>query len=288
MKSPVPVVKRTLTSAFAGFSDDELMTRAAALAFYSSVSFAPVLILLVWMLSILHSGGQQQLATMLTGMIGAGAADAIQAVVTSAREHPRGGNIAGLVGIGVTLFGASAVFAQLQGALNRIWRVESEPGMAIGAWLRARARGLALLGGIGFMMIVTFVVSAIVQVVVPDDTRTWAIIEYVLSAVVFVVAFGAMYRVLPDAKIHWRDALRGGALTTVLFLAGKWVIGLYISHSDVGGAYGSAGALVVLLTWVYYAAVIVLMGAELTHALMLARGERSQPSEHAVKEAAAE
>ena len=286
MKSIAKLVKRTVTSAFSGFLDDELMTRAAALAFYSSVSFAPVLILLVWMLSILHSDGQQQLAAMLTGMIGSRAAEAIQAVVTSAREHPHAGNMAGLVGIGVTLFGASAVFAQLQGSLNRIWQVEAQPGAAIGAWLRARARGLALLGGIGFMMIVTFVISALVQLVVPGDTRMWEVIEYLLSAVVFVLAFGAMYRVLPDAHIHWRDALRGGALTALLFLAGKWAIGLYISHSDVGGAYGSAGALVVLLTWVFYASVIVLMGAELSHALMVARGERAQPAAQASKNVA--
>ena len=284
MKSIWTLIRRTVISAFSGFNDDELMTRAAALAFYSSVSFAPVLILLVWMLSILHSDGQQQLAATLTGMIGTGAADAIQAVVASAREHPHGGNIAGLFGILVTLVGASAVFAQLQGALNRIWRVESQPGNAIGAWLRARARGLALLGGIGFMMIVTFVVSAIVGLIVPGDTLAWEIIEYLFSAVVFVLAFGAMYRVLPDAKIHWRDALQGGALTTLLFLAGKWAIGQYISHSDVGGAYGSAGALVVLLTWVFYAAVIVLMGAELSHALMVARGERTSPVEYAAKQ----
>ena len=280
------LIKRTVTTALSGFGDDELMTRAAALAFYASVSFAPVLILLVWMLSALHSDGQQQLATMLTGMIGTSAADAIQAVVTSAREHPHGGNIAGLVGLVVTLVGASAVFAQLQGALNRIWRVEPRPGHAIGAWLRARARGLALLGGIGFMMIVTFVVSAVLQLAVPGETLAWGLIEYLLSAVVFVLAFGAMYRVLPDARIHWRDALQGGALTTALFLIGKWGIGLYIEHSDVGGAYGAAGALVVLLTWVFYASVIVLMGAELTHALMRARGERAKPVEHAVNDEA--
>lgn len=287
MKSIWPLLKRTVTSAFSGFSDDELMTRAAALAFYSSVSFAPVLILLVWLLSILHSDGQQQLAATLTGMIGTGAAGAIQAVVSSAREHPHGGNMAGLFGILVTLVGASAVFAQLQGALNRIWGVKSQPGNAIGAWLWARARGLALLGGIGFMMLVTFVVSAIVGLIVPGDTRAWEIIEYLISAVIFVLAFGAMYRVLPDAKIDWRDAFQGGALTAVLFLAGKWAIGLYIAYSDVGGAYGSAGAVVVLLTWVFYAAVIVLMGAELSHALMVARGQRTHPDEHAATKDAA-
>ncbi len=279
----VALVKRTVMSAVSGFNDDELMTRAAALAFYASVSFAPVLILLVWVLSSLHSEWQQQLAASLTGMIGAQAADAVQAVINSARDHPHGGNIADLVGLGVTLFGASAVFAQLQGSLNRIWRVEAQPGAAIGAWLMARARALALLGGIGFMMIVTFVVSGVIQLVVHGDTLAWQIIEYALAAVVFVLAFGAMYRVLPDAHIHWRDALKGGALTAALFLVGKWAIGLYIGHSDVGGAYGSAGALVVLLTWVFYASIIVLMGAELTHALMEARGERTKPEEQADK-----
>ena len=282
MRSMTALIKRTVTTAFSGFGDDELMTRAAALAFYASVSFAPVLILLVWLLSALHSGGQQQLAATLTAMIGPSATDAIQAVLTSAQQHPRGGNIAGLIGIVVTLVGASAVFAQLQGALNRIWRVELPAGHAISAWLRTRARGLALLGGIGFMLIVTFVASAALKLVVPGDTLAWQILEYVLSAIVFVFAFGAMYRVLPDAKIHWRDALRGGALTTLLFLVGQWGIGVYLAHSDVGGAYGAAGALMVLLTWVFYAAVIVLMGAELTHALMRARGERARPVEHAV------
>lgn len=277
----IGLVKRTVMSAVSGFNDDELMTRAAALAFYASVSFAPVLILLVWVLSSLHSEWQQQLAASLTGMIGTQASDAVQAVITSAREHPHGGNIAGLVGLGVTLFGASAVFAQLQGSLNRIWKVEPKPGAAIGAWLLARARALALLGGIGFMMIVTFVVSGAIQLLVRGDTVAWMIIEYVLSAVVFVLAFGAMYRVLPDARIHWRDALKGGTLTAALFLVGKWAIGLYIAHGDVGGAYGSAGALVVLLTWVFYASVIVLMGAELTHGLMAARGEQTAPDEHA-------
>lgn len=279
----VGLVKRTVMSAVSGFNDDELMTRAAALAFYASVSFAPVLILLVWVLSSLHSEWQQQLSASLTGMIGVQASDAVQAVITSARKHPHGGNIAGLVGLGVTLFGASAVFAQLQGSLNRIWRIEPHPGVAIGAWLLARARALALLGGIGFMMIITFVVSGVIQLVLRGDTIAWQIIEYSLSAVVFVLAFGAMYRVLPDAKIHWRDALRGGALTALLFLIGKWAIGVYISHSDVGGAYGSAGALIVLLTWVFYASLIVLMGAELTHGLMAARGEPTKPEAQAEK-----
>jgi membrane protein len=106
-------------------------------------------------------------------------------------------------------------------------------------------------------------------------------VEYAISAAVFFIAFGAMYRILPDAYIHWQDAARGGLLTTLLFLAGKYAIGVYIDHARIGGAYGPAGAIVVLLTWVYYASIIVLLGAELTHGLAAARGTAVVPDEHA-------
>jgi membrane protein len=130
-------------------------------------------------------------------------------------------------------------------------------------------------------MIVSFVVSTAIGIFVPADSLAWTIAERIISVLVFIAAFGAMYRVLPDARIAWADAWRGALLTTVLFIAGKWAIDLYIRHASVGGAYGSAGALVVLLTWVYYAAIIVLMGAELTHGLSVARGEPVKPQPQA-------
>lgn len=283
MKFTLATLKRTVMSAADGFSDDELMTRAAALAFYAALSFAPLLILLVWLVSTLHAGWQQQLSDAMTGMVGARAADAVNGVINSAKNHPRTGDVAGIIGIAVTLFSASAVFAQLQGTLNRVWRVKPKPGAAVGAWLRTRAHALALLGGIAFMMIISFVISGIIKAVVPGDTLAWQIIEDVVSAVVFIVAFGAMYKVLPDARIDWFDAFIGALLTALLFIAGKFAIGLYIDHSDVGGAYGPAGAFVVLLTWVYYTSIIVLMGAELTRGMADARGKPIRPSAHAVE-----
>ncbi len=275
--------KLTVQSAAAGFSDDELLTRAAALAFYSALSFAPLLVLLIWLVSMLHSGWDARLLDALNGMVGPRAADAVKGIMDSAKARPQTGNIAGIIGLLVTLFGASAVFAQLQGTLNRVWRVKPKPGAAVGQWVRTRAHALALLIGIGFLLVISFVLSGIIEAVVPGNTLAWLVIEDAISTVVFVMVFGAMYKVLPDALIEWSDALGGGLLTAILFIVGKFGIGLYISHSNVGGAYGPAGAFVVLLTWVYYSSIIVLMGAELTRGLADARGKPIRPSAHAVE-----
>ncbi len=276
-------IKRTIVSAVEGFSDDELMTRAAALSFYAALSFAPLLLLLVWLVSMLHPAWQGELSEALAGVVGERAAEALNVVIESAKSHPKLGDLAGIIGIGVTLFGASAVFAQLQATLDRVWRVKAKPGEAVGAWLRARARAFALLGGIAFMMIISFLVSALIQALVRGEGMVWKMAEYAISVLVFVTAFGAMYKVLPDALISWSEALIGAVLTTVLFLAGKYAIGLYIQYANVGGAYGPAGAFIVLLTWTYYSSIIVLMGAELTRGVADARGKPIQPSEHAVR-----
>lgn len=276
-------IKRTVVSAVDGFSDDELMTRAAALSFYAALSFAPLLLLLVWIVSMLHPEWQGELSEALAGVVGTRAAEALDAVIASAKSHPKLGDIAGIIGIGVTLFGASAVFAQLQGTLDRVWRVKPKPGAAVSAWLRARARAFALLGGIAFMMIVSFLVSAAIQTLVRGDGTTWQIVEYAISVVVFVAAFATMYKVLPDAVIDWSEAIIGAVLTTALFLLGKYAIGLYIQYSDVGGAYGPAGAFIVLLTWTYYSSIIVLLGAELTRGVADARGKPIRPNAHAVE-----
>jgi membrane protein len=271
----------TLRSAVAGFGDDELTTRAAALAFYSALSFAPMVVLLLWALAALRPQWQGELIASLGNMVGKQGADAVQLVIQNARSRPALGNLAGLIGLGVTLFSASAVFAQLQATLNRIWRLRVRPERAVSAWLRARARAFGLLVGLAFLLIVSFAVSGLIRALVPGETLLWSLAENLVSLAVFAVAFGAMYRVLPDAEIAWSDAVRGALLTTVLFLVGKFFIGLYIAHASVGGAYGPAGAIVVLLTWVYYAAVVVLLGAELTHGLSLARGHAVRPDPHA-------
>lgn len=282
MKRLLTIIRRTSVSALSGFSDGELMTRAAALAFYSALSFAPLLILMVWVFSLLHNGWQRDLTDLLTSVVGKGAADAITDVIYNATSRPRVGNITGIIGIVVMLFAASAVFAQLQATLNRVWRVRSKPGAAVSAWLRARAYAFALLVGMAFMLIVSFVVSGIIHFIVPRHTLAWQVSENVLSLLIFVVIFGTIYKVLPDAKIDWLDALNGAVLTAVLFMAGKFAIGLYIGHSSAERIYGPAGAFVVVLTWVYYSSIIVLVGAQLTRALADARGKQIASTDRSI------
>jgi len=243
----MPVFKRLIKATVAGFGDNELMTRAAALAFYAALSVAPMLLLLVWTLSSLHPGLEAQLTDALRTTVGEKASASLEAVITRAHEHPRLGHLAGIIGMGVTLFSASAVFAQLQGTLNRVWRVKPKPGEAVGAWLRARARAFAVLGGLAFLLIISFVVSALIQGVFGGEGVVWTAAKYVVSVFVFAGAFTLMFRVLPDATIDWSDALLGACLTTGLFLAGEFGIGFYVAHSDVGGAYGPAGAFDVLM-----------------------------------------
>lgn len=265
-------IRATVRHAIAGFDEDELFTHAAAIAYYSALSMAPLIVLILWLLSLLRPQWQSQLQTVLPSFMGDEAAKAIVLVIDNAKTRPTLGNIAGILSVAVTLFSASAVFAQLQGALNRIWRVRDVSRNVIGIWLKARARAFALVIGIAFLLIISFAVSALIHLMIPYGSTAWSIVEYILSLAVFVVAFGAMYRVLPDTDITWWDAAWGALLTTVLFILGKFAIEFYIGHASVGGAYGPAGAVVVMLTWVYYASFVVLMGAELTHGLAVARG----------------
>lgn len=265
----------TVRYAIDGLGDDELSTHAAAIAFYSALSVAPIMLLVLWILSLLGPHWQQQLDGALSEMMGDNAAATIIAVVNSAKSRPTLGNIAGLLGIGVTLFSASAVFTQLRSTLNRIWHIPAAGHSVIGSWIKARARAFGLLTGVAFLLIVSFAASALIHLSMPGETAAWSAVEYLLSLVIFVTTFAAMYRILPDTRIAWRDAFWGGLLTTVLFILGKFAIELYIQHARIGGAYGPAGGLIVLLTWLYYVSFVVLLGAKLTHGIARARAERS-------------
>lgn len=276
------VVKRTLRNTIHGFNDDELMTRAAALAFYSALSFAPLMVLLLWLVASLAPTLQTRLLETLFELTGPQAAESAELVIRNAQSRPRIGNVAGLISLAVTLFGATAVFAQLQRALNRVWQVRPRPGRALRGWLLTRLHALGLLLTLAFLLIVSFASSVLIAMFVPGGTWLWRAVEAVTSLVVFTLVFASIFKVLPDAVIAWRDTLVGAVLTALLFALGKLGIGLYLDHSSVGGAYGPAGAVIVLLVWVYYAATILLLGAELTQGAVEARGRAIRPRPHAV------
>lgn len=281
MLKSIKVTLRTIKNVIKGFGDDELMTRAAALSFYSALSFAPLLVLLLWIVASMSSVWQDKLVVELTGMVGEQAGGAVKLVIDNAAARPGFGSWAGWISLGVTLLGASAVFAQLQNALNRAWGVRPRAGRAILGWLRSRAQAVGLLLSIAFLLIISFVASAGIALFAHHDSWIARSLEAVVSFAIFAFVFAAMYKLLPDAIIDWFDASVGAVLTALLFVGGKFGIGLYLDRSNVGGAYGSAAGVIVLLVWVYYSAIILLLGAELTQAVAEARGAPIKPAAHA-------
>lgn len=274
-------VTRLFRKVFSGFWDDELFTRAAALAFYSAFSFAPVLVLVLWAVSAIRPGIEQQLTQAMAAIVGNEGAEAARLVIHSAKDRPQLGHLLGVVGLGITLFSASAVFGQMQATLNRVWNVQPAPAKALTGWLLARARAIGVLVGVGFLMVMSFALTTLITLLVPSGSLWWLALENIVALFTLWLAFGAMYRFLVDAHVAWRDAVRGGLLTALLFMGGKFLIALYIEKSKVGGAYGPASAIVVLLMWVYYASLIVLMGAEFSHGLAEERGDIASPEAHA-------
>jgi len=258
------------------------MTRAAALAFYTALSFAPMLVLALWLVSLFDPAMQARVTDGLTGLVGDQAATTAELVIANAQSRPSVGTMAGLLSIAVTLFAASAVFAQLQATLNRVWDVETRPGRAWLGWLRSRAQAAGMLLTLVLLVTISFAISGLIALYVPGQVLAWRGVEAILTFIVFVGVFTSVYVMLPDVIIRWSDALVGACLTTVLFVLGKFAIGVYLDHSDVGGAYGPAGAVVVLLVWVYYAGVVILLGAELTRVVMAAHGRKVVPRMHAV------
>jgi membrane protein len=224
-------------------------------------------------------------------LVGKEGAAAVDAILSSKPNYPPT-RLTTYLGIGVLVFGATGVFAQLQDALNTVWGVVPAPGFgkhALLSFLRQRFVSFAMVLGISFLLMVSLVLSAGLAVVRNVIDRrfetmaiTWTIAHNVTSIVIVTILFAMIFKILPDAKVPWRDVWVGAVLTSLLFTAGKFVIGLYLGNASVGRAYGGAGSVVVLLVWVYYSAQIVFLGAEFTHEYAKVRGSRVVPEDHAV------
>ena len=276
------VALRVLKDAFKGFLQHDAMSLAAALSFYTLLSFAPLLVLSLWFGSLLGYDAQQTILGEIADMAGPDARQAAQAVFDNAVERPRLGSIAGIIGIGVVLVGATTVFAQLQSALNRIWRIRAEPRNALWGWLRQRVLSIGVIGAVVFVLVVSLVASSLLGVLLDHQGTLWDTVNQIVTTAVFALLFALLFRYLPDARLPWHRTLRGGVVTAILFALGKWLIGYYLASGNVGSAYGAASSLVILLVWVYYSGAIFLFGAEVVRAWALERGESIEPTAYAV------
>ncbi|HLF12752.1 MAG TPA: YihY/virulence factor BrkB family protein, partial [Gammaproteobacteria bacterium] len=272
-----------------GFYSNDAFQLAAAIAYYSLLSMAPLLLIVVSIAGVFFADGlvHTKLIEQMHGLIGAEGAQLTETVIrnTGSEEQSR---LSLILGSALTLFGATTVFSQLQTALNRVWHVEAEPSNAIWNFVRHRLLSFALVLSIGFLLMVSLVTSALLAAAheymnsaVSGAAFLWAVLDLGMSLGLATVLIGLMFKYLPDAEVQWRDTWLGGFVTSILFVAGKSAIGLYLGQASVASSFGAAGSVVVFMIWVYYASLIVLFGAEITHAVAHNRGAKVVPSQHA-------
>lgn len=272
------------------WTEDKVPRHGAALAYYTGLSLLPLLIVIMAIIGLIfgQEAAQGYIIQQMRDLLGPQGGDAIQDMIRRA-DQPDTGLMATILGTATLLFAASGVFAQLQDSLNTIWGVGPKPGRGIWGILRDRFISFSALLGTGFLLLVSLVLSAGLAALgkwygrwLPLPELVLQAMDLALSLVVLTGLFAMMFKVLPDAKMAWRDVWMGAALTAVLFTLGKFVIGLYLGKSDIASPYGTAGSMIVLLVWVYYSAQILLFGAEFTQIHANAAGARVRPKAHAI------
>ncbi|PLC07437.1 hypothetical protein CY658_10815 [Variovorax sp. RO1] len=259
--------------AFASWSNDYAPSMGAALAYYTVFSIAPLLLIVIAVAGLVfgQEAARGEIFAQLSGLMGEQGAAAVQGMLQAVNK-PTEGIVATVVGIALLIVGATTVFGELQDALDRIWRAPARTrNKGVFNMLRVRLLSFSMIMGIGFLLMVSLVASAALAALGKwwsPMFGAWAtlaqVVNFVFSFAMVTVIFAMIYKIMPRAKVQWRDVWVGAAVTALLFTVGKHLIGLYIGKSSVASGYGAAGSLVVVLVWVYYSAQIFLLGAEFT------------------------
>jgi membrane protein len=266
VKSIWIIVKET----FEAYIDDNALSRGAAIAYYTVLSIGPLLVIAIAIagLAFGQEAAQGAIVGQLRGMMGDQAAELIQTAIKSA-SNKSSGIIATVVGIATLLVTASGVFGELQATLNTIWKAQPKGG--VGGILKARAASLGLVATLGFLLIISLVVSAALHAVgrylnvfLPGTATLLQIANVAVSFLIVSALFAAVYKILPDRRLRWKDVGIGALATGALFEVGKTLIGMYIGSSSMATSYGAASSLVIILVWIYYSSQIFLLGAEFT------------------------
>ena len=264
--------------------DDYAPSMGAALAYYTLFSLAPLLLIVIAVAGFIfgQDAVRGEIVAQLGDLIGRDSATAVQGMLKSAAE-PKEAMLSSLVGAVLLIVGATTVFAELQSALDRIWRVPADRKSG-GLWglLRSRMLSFGLILGLGFMLLVSLVIGAALTAFghwYGDLFRGWGVVLYFVNTIVSLamttILFAMIYKFMPRARIAWGDVWIGAVVTALMFEAGKFLIGLYLGEAGVSSGFGAAGSLVVLVVWVYYSAQIFLLGAEFTWVYARAHGSQA-------------
>ena len=277
---------------FTEWLQDKAPQLGAALAYYTVFSLAPLILVLLAIVGVIFrndpAGAWQRITQEMSAFMDPSGVKVVQDIAETAAK-PSAGIWATVIGVALALFGASGVFGQLQDALNTIWGVKAKPGAAIWDYIRIRFLSFAMVAGICFLLLVTLVIEAVLKGVshyletaLPGGAAFAFTIYLLVDLSLVMVLFAMMFRYLPDVEVRWRDVWVGSAMTALLFLLGKWALGLYLGSGAAGSAYGAASSLVTLLLWIYYSSQILLFGAEFTQVYANRYGAGIRPSDHAV------
>jgi membrane protein len=263
-----------------GWIDDSASSMGAALAFYSLLSLAPLLLVVVGVAGMFwgRTEAQTLILEQVAGLVGDRAAAGIELVLQNTGQTAVDGVLPAVIGFATALFGAATVFNELQSDLDRIWRYHGRKAAGLWAALHTRMLAFGMVLAVGFLLMVSLVASAAISALsdqwLAGSQLSVRALEFGLSFLVMTGLFAMIYKILPRARIAWRDVWVGAAVTSVLFWLGKYLIGLYIGRASVANAFGAAGTVVVLIVWVYYSAQIFFVGAEFTREFALRHGSR--------------
>ena len=281
-------IGRLLQETFQQWQEDKASRIAAALAYYTVFSISPLLVIAIAIAGAFfgQQTAQEQITTHLTELVGE---DGVKPILLALNNmsQPKIRGIASWISIGVLILGASGIFAQLQDALNTVWKVKPQPGQGILPFIRKRISSFLMVLAIGFLLMFSLVLSAIVSAMtrysadlLPSSAIPWRELDFLLSLSLVTFLFCLMFKYVPDVKIAWKDVVVGSVMTALLFLFGKYLLGMYLNKGSLGSAYGAAGSLIVFLAWVYYSAQIVLLGAEFTQVYARRYGSKIRPNKH--------
>ncbi len=280
-----------LKNSFTGFGNDNVTMLSSSLAYYTVFSMAPLLIIIISLSGLFlgKDAAQGKIYDTLSGFVGRDTAIQLQEMIKNASLSGKS-EVAVIIGVITLVIGATTVFAQIQTSINSIWGLKPKPKKGWLKLLKNRFLSFSIILGLGFLLLVSLGVSTLIdgfsnalKARFPDVTVViFYIINLVITLVVTALIFGAIFKVLPDAKIKWKDVAAGAITTAVLFMLAKFGISFYISKSNVGSTYGAAGSLVILLLWVYFSSMILYFGAEFTKAYAVKFGTQIHPDEYAV------
>lgn len=288
-KLTLPILIKILKDTVQGFLDDNVMRLSASLAYATLFSMIPFLSLLVTIGVFFHVDLGNQLYTQLEPIVGAEAVEQLRAIIVSAGNSDSS-TFATILSLGISIFGATAIFAEIQDSLNTIWGIKAIPKKSWLKYLKNRLLSFSIIIVFAFILLITFSITNIIGNLsdrfmhnYPDVAESFVkVVGLIINIGVTAFIFTLIFKILPDAKIKSKDVVVGALVTTLLFLVGQWGISFYIGIANVGSVYGAAAFMAILITWIYYSAIIIYIGAEFTEAWANEMGGKIFPDEFAV------